>query len=63
MKDVRIEGNRRVEQAAIRSAIGVKKDAPYDPKQVGRDVKALMKLGMFSDVTVAMEGVTRMRKI
>jgi outer membrane protein insertion porin family len=56
VKDVRIEGNRRVEAAAVRAAVSVKKGEPYDPRQVARDVKALMKLGLFSDVTVEIEG-------
>ncbi len=56
VKDVRVEGNRRVEQDAIRAAISEKKGAPYDPRQVSKDVKALMKLGVFSDVTVELEG-------
>ncbi len=56
VKDVRIEGNRRVETAAVSAAISVKKGAPYDPRQVAQDVKALMKLGLFSDVTVEREG-------
>jgi len=54
--DVRIEGNRRVEPEAIRNAITERKGAAYDPKKVQADVRALMKLGFFSDVTVEREG-------
>jgi len=56
VQDVRIEGNRRVEPEAIRNAITERKGAPYDPKKVQADVRALMKLGFFSDVTVEREG-------
>jgi outer membrane protein insertion porin family len=56
IQDVRIEGNRRVEVAAIRNAISARKGAPYDPKKVQGDVRALMKLGFFSDVEVEREG-------
>jgi outer membrane protein insertion porin family len=56
IQEVRIEGNRRVEPAAIRKAIGQRKGAAFDPKQIQADVRALMKLGFFSDVTVAREG-------
>jgi outer membrane protein insertion porin family len=56
VEDVRIEGNRRVESDAIRNAISQRKGTPYDPKKVQADIRALMKLGFFSDVTVEREG-------
>ncbi len=56
VQDVRIEGNRRVEADAIRNAITLRKGAAYDPKKVQADVRALMKLGFFADVTVEREG-------
>jgi len=56
VRDVRIEGNRRVEPDAIRNAISQKKGVAFDPKKVQADVRALMKLGFFSDVTVEREG-------
>ena len=56
VRDVRIEGNRRVEQEAIRNAITTRKGAAFDPKKVQADVRALMKLGLFSDVAVEREG-------
>ena len=56
IEEVRVEGNRRVEPAAIRNAITARKGAPYDPKKIQADVRALMKLGLFSDVIVEREG-------
>jgi outer membrane protein insertion porin family len=56
VKDVRVEGNRRVERDAVLAAVSQKKGAPYDPRRVAADVKALMKLGFFSDVVVEAEG-------
>jgi outer membrane protein insertion porin family len=56
VKDVRVEGNRRVEADAVRGAMVTKKGAPYDPKKTGQDVKAIMKLGLFSDVVIEVEG-------
>jgi outer membrane protein insertion porin family len=53
---VRVEGNRRVEAEAIRNAISAREGAPYDPKKIQADVRALMKLGFFSDVVVEREG-------
>jgi outer membrane protein insertion porin family len=56
VKDVRVEGNRRAEADAVRGAMVTKKGAPYDPKKIGQDVKAIMKLGLFSDVVIEVEG-------
>ncbi len=53
---VRIEGNRRVEVDAIRAAISEKKGQPFDPRVVAKDIRAIMKLGFFSDVVVDVEG-------
>jgi len=54
--DIRVQGNRRVEVDAVRGAMAHKKGGPYDPKKIGQDVKALMKLGLFSDVVIEVEG-------
>jgi outer membrane protein insertion porin family len=56
VQEVRIEGNRRVEPDAIANAISLKKGAPYDARKIQADVRALMKLGLFSDVEVDRAG-------
>jgi outer membrane protein insertion porin family len=56
VQDIRIVGNRRVEPDAIANAISTKKGAPFDARQIQADVRALMKLGLFSDVAVEREG-------
>jgi outer membrane protein insertion porin family len=56
VKDVRIEGTRRVEADAVKAAISSRPGTPYAAKKVDADLRAVMKLGMFSDVTVKMEG-------
>jgi outer membrane protein insertion porin family len=53
--EVKVEGNRRVEVDAIKAAV-TKKGASYDPRRIEADVRALMKLGFFSDVVVEVEG-------
>jgi outer membrane protein insertion porin family len=53
--DVKVEGNRRVEADTVKANV-TKKGAPYDPRRVEADVRALMKLGFFSDVVVEVEG-------
>jgi outer membrane protein insertion porin family len=56
LADVRVEGNRRVEVDAIRAAITQRKGQPYDPRGVQKDIRAVMKLGFFSDVVVELQG-------
>jgi len=56
VKEIKVEGNRRVEAAAITAVVTQKKDEPLDPKKVDQDVRAIMKLGFFSDVRVEEEG-------
>jgi outer membrane protein insertion porin family len=56
VQEVRVEGNRRVEADAIRGAMTNKKGKPFDPRSVGKDVRGVMKLGLFSDVVVEVEG-------
>ncbi len=55
VSDVRVEGNRRVEADAVKAAV-TKKGAPLDPRKIDADVRALMKLGFFSDVVAEIEG-------
>ena len=55
VKEVRIEGNRRVEVDAIRAAISQKPGEPLDASKVDKDIRAIMKLGFFSDVVVDAE--------
>jgi outer membrane protein insertion porin family len=55
VKDVRVEGNRRVEVDAIRAAISQKRGEPLDPNKIDADIRAIMKLGFFSDVVVELE--------
>ncbi|BDG02052.1 outer membrane protein assembly factor BamA [Anaeromyxobacter oryzae] len=57
VQEVRIEGNRRVEVDAIRAAISQKKGEPLDPNKIDKDIRAIMKLGFFSDVVVEVENV------
>ena len=56
--DVKVEGNRRVEVDTIKATV-TKKGALYDTRRVEADVRALMKLGFFSDVVVEVEGDER----
>ncbi len=55
IKELTVEGNRRVQEAVIlgrvKSAIG----APFNPAQLSEDVRAVFALGFFDDVQVKVE--------
>ncbi len=53
---VLVEGNRRVEAEAIKAAVSTKPGQALDLHRVDDDIKAVMKLGFFSDVVVEERG-------
>ena len=53
---VLVEGNRRVEDEAVKSAISTKAGEPLESRKINDDIKALMKLGFFADVVVEERG-------
>jgi outer membrane protein insertion porin family len=50
--DVVVQGNHRVDADAIRQAISLQNQQPFDSKKVSEDIKAIYKLGFFEDVRV-----------
>jgi len=56
VKSVVVEGNRRVEVDAIKAVMTTKPGQPVDRKKLQADVRALMKLGYFSDVVIEQRG-------
>jgi outer membrane protein insertion porin family len=56
VKDVVVEGNRRVEADAVKNALSTKPGEPLDLKRIDADVRAVMKLGFFSDVAIEERG-------
>lgn len=55
VKQIDIQGNTKVETAAIRQKIGIKVGDPFTTEQVRKDVEALFQTGYFDDVTVQAE--------
>ncbi len=56
VKAVQVEGNRRVEVDAIKAALSTKPGDHIDPARIRADVRAVMKLGYFSDVIIEARG-------
>jgi len=48
--EIRVEGNRRVEPAAVSRALKNKVGSPYDPGLTGADLQGLWALGYFADI-------------
>lgn len=55
ISQIRIAGNKRVEQAAIRVNINSQVGQPLDPAVVDHDIKAIYRMGFFSRVTAEIE--------
>jgi outer membrane protein insertion porin family len=63
IESVLIRGNRRIPASTIKSWIGARRGASYNPAQLDRDVRALHDTGHFDDVKVYVEGGLRRGKI
>ena len=63
IREIVISGTRMVEEATVRTRIGSREGAPYDPEQTSKDVRAIFELGSFEDIKVdaeAFEGGLRL---
>lgn len=50
--NVRVEGTRRIEEAAVLSNIGLRRGDALNPDKVRRDIKSVWKTGFFEDIVV-----------
>ncbi len=59
LKEIRIQGNLRVEEEGIRLHVKARPGDPFDPALVDQDVKAIYRMGFFDDVKAELspEGV------
>jgi outer membrane protein insertion porin family len=55
IKELVVEGNRRVQEAVIVGAIKSKLGGPFNPSQLTEDVRAIFGLGFFDDVQMKVE--------
>lgn len=60
---IQIQGNVRAEADTIRSYLQLKEGQPYDPAAADRSLKALFATGLFSDVTLDMQGSVLVVKV
>lgn len=55
VKDVAVQGNRRVQEAVIFGRVQAKLGSPFLPAQLAEDIKAIFALGFFDDVQLKVE--------
>jgi outer membrane protein insertion porin family len=55
IRDLIVEGNRRVQEAVILGRIQSKPGTPFNPSQLSEDVRAVFGLGFFDDVRTRVE--------
>lgn len=60
---IQIDGNVRAEKETVRSYLQLKEGQPYDPAAADRSLKALFATGLFSDVSIDMQGSTLIVKL
>lgn len=58
VSSIRVEGNQRVEAESVQSYMSIRPGEPFDPVEVDRSLKTLFATGLFSDVSMALEGST-----
>lgn len=58
IRDIRVEGNQRIEAEAVRAYLTVKPGDPFDPATLNASFKQLFATGFFSDVRFEREGGT-----
>ncbi|HSE92634.1 MAG TPA: outer membrane protein assembly factor BamA, partial [Methylomirabilota bacterium] len=55
VKEILVEGNRRVQEAVILGRVQTKVGAPFSPGQLSEDIRAIFALGFFDDVQLKVE--------
>jgi outer membrane protein insertion porin family len=52
IRDIKVEGNRRVEPETVRTYLRFNVGDPYDPARVDQSIKSLFATGLFADVRI-----------
>jgi len=56
IREIRVEGNKRVEPETVRSYLQFSVGQPYDASKVDRSLQALFATGLFADVSIDQDG-------
>jgi outer membrane protein insertion porin family len=55
VKDIAVQGNRRVQEAVILGRVSARVGAPFQPTRLAEDIRAIFALGFFDDVQLRVE--------
>ena len=55
VRDVVVQGNRRIQEAVILGRVGTKIGAPFSPTRLAEDIRGIFSLGYFDDVQLKVE--------
>jgi len=55
IREIRVEGNRRVESEAVRRALRQRVGEPFDPGKTAEDIRALWALNYFADIQLLVQ--------
>src|SRR5262245_49860820 len=55
IKDVTVQGNRRVQEAVLLGRVGTKVGESFNPSQLADDIRSIFALGFFDDVQARVE--------
>src|SRR5262245_29582297 len=55
IKEIAVQGNRRVQEAVILGRVSAKVGAPFQPTRTAEDLRAIFALGFFDDVQLKVE--------
>ncbi|HYR71781.1 MAG TPA: POTRA domain-containing protein, partial [Candidatus Acidoferrum sp.] len=55
VKEIAVQGNRRVQEAVILGRVGAKIGSPFAANRTAEDIRAIFSLGFFDDVQVKVE--------
>ncbi len=56
IRDIRVEGNQRVEAETVESYLKVRRGDPFDPKRLDDSLRSLFATGLFDDVSIERQG-------
>jgi outer membrane protein insertion porin family len=55
VKEIAVQGNRRVQEAVILGRVSTKVDTPFIPSRLAEDIRSIFALGFFDDVQLKVE--------
>ncbi len=55
IREIRVDGNNRIESETVNAYLSVKEGDPYDPQKINESLKSLFSTGLFADVSIGFD--------